>query len=115
LRFSHYLTRCDQEVAAVTVLKLRKSAQLTLPTEIREALKVGEGDYLEAELVEGGVMLRPVDIVRREEASERIRATVATVRPMPEQARKSQTQQEAEIQAAVDEVRSDYAAERRGS
>ena len=52
----------------MTVLKLRKSAQLTLPAEIREALKVGEGDYLEAEVVEGGVMLRPVSIVRREEA-----------------------------------------------
>ena len=98
----------------MTVLKLRKSAQLTLPAEIREALKVGEGDYLEAELVEGGVMLRPVSIVRREEAWQRIRGAMATVRPMPEQARKSQAQQEAEIQAVVDEVRSDYAAERRG-
>lgn len=99
----------------MTVLKLRKSAQLTLPAEIREALKVGEGDYLEAELVEGGVMLRPVSIVRREGAWERIRAAMATVRPTPEQAGKSQEQLEAEIQAVVDEVRQDYAAERRGS
>jgi AbrB family looped-hinge helix DNA binding protein len=99
----------------MTVLKLRKSAQLTLPAEIREALDVGEGDYLEAELVEGGVMLRPVSIVRREAAWQRIRRAMATVRPTSEQGRKSQTQQEAEIQAVVDEVRSDYAAERRGS
>lgn len=55
-------------MTSMTVLKLRKSAQLTLPAEIREALKVGEGDYLEAELVDGGVMLRPVSIVRREAA-----------------------------------------------
>ncbi len=99
----------------MTVLKLRKSAQLTLPAEIREALNVGEGDYLEAELVEGGVMLRPVSVVRREAAWQRIRGAMATVRPTATQARKSQTQQEAEIQAVVDEVRSDYAAERRGS
>ena len=99
----------------MTVLKLRKSAQLTLPAEIREALQVGEGDYLEAELVEGGVMLRPVSIVRREAAWARIRAAMATVRPTLEQAGKPQAQQEAEIQAVVDEVRRDYAAERRGS
>lgn len=97
----------------MTVLKLRKSAQLTLPAEIREALKVGEGDYLEAELVPGGVLLRPVDIVRREAAWQRIRDAMATVRPTPEQAAKPQEEQEADIQAIVDEVRRDYAAERR--
>lgn len=99
----------------MTVLKLRKSAQLTLPAEIREALKVGEGDYLEAELVEGGVMLRPVSIVRREAAWARMRAAMATVQPTAEQATKPQALQEAEIQAVVDEVRQDYAAERRRS
>jgi AbrB family looped-hinge helix DNA binding protein len=52
----------------MTLVKLRKSAQLTLPTEIREALKLAEGDYLEAEIVQGGVLLRPVDVVRREAA-----------------------------------------------
>ncbi|MEZ5863208.1 MAG: AbrB/MazE/SpoVT family DNA-binding domain-containing protein [Geminicoccaceae bacterium] len=52
----------------MTLVKLRKSAQLTLPTEIREALQLAEGDYLEAEIVQGGVLLRPVDVVRREAA-----------------------------------------------
>lgn len=99
----------------MTVLKLRKSAQLTLPAEIRDALEVGEGDYLEAELVEGGVMLRPVSIVRREAAWRRIRGAMATVRPTPEQAGKSQEQQEAEIQAVIDEVRRDHAGDRRRS
>ena len=99
----------------MTVLKLRKSAQLTLPAEIRDALKVAEGDYLEAELVEGGVMLRPVSIVRREAAWQRIRDAIATVRPTPEQAAKPLEKQEAEIQAVVDEVRRDHAADRRRS
>lgn len=99
----------------MTVLKLRKSAQLTLPAEIREALKVAEGDYLEAELVEGGVMLRPVSVVRRDAAWERIRGAMATVRPTTTQSTKPREQQEAEIQAELDEVRRDYAAERRRS
>lgn len=96
----------------MTVLKLRKSAQLTLPAEIREALQIGEGDYLEAELVDGGVMLRPVSIVRREAAWQHIRDAMATVRPTPAQAAKPLEEQEAEIQAIVDEVRRAYAAER---
>jgi AbrB family looped-hinge helix DNA binding protein len=99
----------------MTILKLRKSAQLTLPAEIRDALQVGEGDYLEAELVEGGVMLRPVDIVRREAAWQRIRGAMASVRPIAAQASKPLEQQEAEMQAELDVVRRDYAAERRRS
>ena len=58
----------------MTLVKLRKSAQLTLPTEIREALKLAEGDYLEAEIVPGGVLPRPVDVVRREAAGTPRRA-----------------------------------------
>ena len=97
----------------MTLVKLRKSAQLTLPTEIREALDVGEGDYLEAELVEGGVLLRPVDVVRREAAWRRIEEAMASVRPTPEQAAKPLDEQEKEILELVEEARRDYAAERR--
>ena len=88
----------------MTVLKLRKSAQLTLPAEIREALKVGEGDYLEAELVEGGVMLRPVSIIRREEAWEDLLRLVEEPKwVMPPTM--TPDQEEAEIFAIVEEYR----------
>ena len=56
----------------MTVVKIRKAAQITLPTKLRKALKVEEGDYLEAELVEGGVLLRPVAVVDRGTAWRRI-------------------------------------------
>jgi AbrB family looped-hinge helix DNA binding protein len=75
----------------MTLVRLRRAAQLTLPQDIREAARLKEGDYLEAEVTDAGILLRPVNIASRE--------------PTPEQ--------EAEILAAVDEVRAIHAAQRR--
>ena len=52
----------------MTLVRLRERAQITLPQEVRDALKVKQGDYLDAELVEGGVLLRPMAVVDREAA-----------------------------------------------
>ena len=75
----------------MALVRLRRAAQITLPTEIRRAARLKEGDYLEAELTEAGILLRPVRVDRRE--------------PTPEQ--------EAEILSVVDQERKTYAAERR--
>ncbi len=75
----------------MTLVKLRRAAQITLPLEIRRAARLEEGDYLEAEVTQAGILLRPVRVDRRE--------------PSPEQ--------EAEILAVVDQERKAYAKERR--
>jgi AbrB family looped-hinge helix DNA binding protein len=76
----------------VALVKIRRAAQITLPRDIREAARLEEGDYLEAEVTEAGaILLRPVSIAGRE--------------PTPEQ--------EAEILAAVDEARAFHADHRR--
>ena len=56
----------------MSLVKIRRAAQITLPSDIRQALGIKEGDYLEAELVEGGVMLKPVAVVDRETARRRL-------------------------------------------
>ena len=77
---------------SMTLVKLRRAAQISLPLAIREAARLEEGDYLEAEVTEAGaILLRPVSIAGRE--------------PTPEQ--------EAEILAAVDEARVFHASKRR--
>ncbi len=78
----------DQLMALV---KVRRAAQITLPREIRDAAHLEEGDYLEAQLTNEGILLRPVRIGSRE--------------PSPEQ--------EAEILAVVNQERKAYAAPRR--
>ena len=57
----------------MTIIKIRERAQITLPAEVRRALKVESGDYLEAEVVEGGLMLKPVALVDRETAKARLK------------------------------------------
>lgn len=75
----------------MTLVKLRRAAQITLPMEIRQAARIKEGDYLEAEVTEAGILLRPVRVDRREPSAA----------------------EEAEILSVVDEERKTYAAERR--
>ena len=76
----------------MALIKVRPSAQITLPRKIRDAARLRDGDYLEAEVTENGViLLRPVSIGRRE--------------PTPEQ--------ETEILSVADEERKAYANERR--
>jgi AbrB family looped-hinge helix DNA binding protein len=60
----------DKEMALV---KLLRGGQLTLPAETRKALRLKEGDYLEAEVTEGGVLLKPVAVVDRRKAWRKIR------------------------------------------
>jgi AbrB family looped-hinge helix DNA binding protein len=74
------------ELAQMTLMRVRKAAQLTLPADVRRALNVQEGDFLEAVVVEGGVLLKPVAMVEREGAWQRIvRATsqVKDLEPNP--------------------------------
>ena len=56
----------------MALLKLRRAAQITLPAELRRQFHLAEGDYLEAEAVKEGILLRPVSIIEREHARKRL-------------------------------------------
>lgn len=73
------------------LVRIRRAGQITLPREVREAMNLGEGDYLAPRFTKGGVLLRPV-IVRSREPS---------------------AAQEAEILDVVNQERRKYAKERR--
>ena len=56
---------------AMSLVRLRRAAQITLPHDIRDAARLKEGDYLEVEVTESGtIMLKPVNISRREPTAE---------------------------------------------
>lgn len=95
----------------MTLVRVRERGEITLPRELQEALKVREGDTLEAEAVEGGILLKPVSAA--EAAWQRIEQAMASVRPTPEQAAKPIEVQEQEILEVVHEVRREYAEELR--
>jgi AbrB family looped-hinge helix DNA binding protein len=97
----------------MALVRVRRRGEITLPRELQEALAIREGDTLEAEAVEGGVLLKPVSAAERKAARERIEQAMASVRPTAKQAAKPIEVQEQEIQEVVDEVRREYAEELR--
>ena len=97
----------------MTIIKIRERAQITLPADVRRALKVGEGDYLEAEVVEGGLMLKPVALVDRETARARVKEAMDTVRYIGPQPEPSDDEVMEEAVQAVKETRKELARERR--
>ena len=81
----------------MTLVRVRGRGEITLPRELQEALAIREGDTLEAEAVEGGVLLKPVSAAERKAAWERIEQAMASVCPMAEQAAKPIEVEEQEI------------------
>ena len=89
----------------MSLVRVRRLAQITLPAEMRRALNVQEGDYLEAEIVGDGVLLKPVAVVERERAWQRIadvKSRVRDLKPNPDQ---TAAESEEEIAEAVKEFR----------
>jgi antitoxin PrlF len=78
----------------MTRTTLRAKGQLTLPDEIRKALKLQEGDQLEAEVTETGeVILRPLATVDRSQAWFWTPEWQAGEREATEQARRGEGEQ----------------------
>jgi len=52
----------------MALLKILRSSQITLPAELRRQFGLAEGDYLEAQAVKEGILLKPVNVVERQRA-----------------------------------------------
>ena len=102
----------EEDDSRMALLKLKRAAQITIPAELRKQFHLEEGDYLEAEAVENGILLKPVSIVEREKAWQDIqeaRATVVDREPNPQQ---SSQQKEEEIARWVKDARKKHAKRR---
>jgi AbrB family looped-hinge helix DNA binding protein len=51
---------------AITIM--RKKGQITLPSEVRKAARLEEGDPVEVELVDEGILLRPKKVIDASQA-----------------------------------------------
>jgi AbrB family looped-hinge helix DNA binding protein len=100
-----YEIRNFAEKQDMTLMRVRRLAQLTLPAEVRRALNVQEGDYLEAEIVKEGVLLKPVAVVQRRRAWQKIEEVTSRVRDMKPGPRKSNKEEEEEIAESIKEFR----------
>lgn len=92
----------------MALVRLLRGGQVTLPAELRQKLQVKEGDYLEAEVVENGMLLKPVAFVSREQAWKAIREAQQSVRYIGPEPRPSLEDEEEQIYEIVREFREDH-------
>ena len=69
IRKSVFLTSCLYKIlmkkSMTTLVKLQRKGQMTLPSEMRAAIGVAEGDRLEATVQRGKIILSPTLVIDR--------------------------------------------------
>jgi AbrB family looped-hinge helix DNA binding protein len=98
----------------MALLRVKQKAQITLPAALRKQFNLQEGDYLEAEAVDNGILLKPVSIINRKQARQELRAVLDQVHAKLPPSDRSPTEQEEDITRIIKELRQeDHASERR--
>ena len=92
----------------MALVRLLRGGQVTLPAELRQKLQVKEGDYLEAEVVENGMLLKPVAFVSRERAWKAIREAQQSVHYIGPEPRPSPEDEEEQIYEIVRAFRENH-------
>ena len=102
-----------EEQTVMALLKLKRAAQITIPADLRKKFNLHEGDYLEAEAVEGGILLKPVTVMERKQAGDELLKLLDRVHAKLPPSDKSPKEQEEEITRIIKEMRKEDAAKRR--
>ena len=66
--------------AAISLIRIVRNGQITLPAEVRKTLMVKEGDYLEASLVNGKVVLTLVSVIDRDKTDQNLDEVLSRVK-----------------------------------
>ena len=71
-------------------ITVRPKFRVTIPAKLRRDIDLREGDVTEASILDGGIRLRPMDVVDRGAAADRIAANHAAVGPSSEDVGRSE-------------------------
>lgn len=93
-------------------VKVRRAGQITLPVELREQFALEEGAYLEAEAVQGGILLKPMAVVERAQARDELQELLARVHAQQPPTGQTPLEQEEEIAQMIKDFRRDHAQDR---
>jgi AbrB family looped-hinge helix DNA binding protein len=97
------------EKAIMALVRMLRGGQVTLPAEARKALKLNAGDYLDLEVANGTLTLKPVTVIDRAEADRQLDDILSRVEYIGPQPRPS----EDEVMV-TDEIRATRAARAKG-
>jgi AbrB family looped-hinge helix DNA binding protein len=95
----------QEREADMSLVKIKRFAQVTLPPDVRKKFNLNEGDYLEAEAVDEGILLKPVTVVERKKAWSRLFEVLDNVEERKPKSRKSSKKEEEEIARMVKDYR----------
>lgn len=96
----------------MSLVKVKRFAQVTLPPDLRKRFNLAEGDYLEAEAVEEGILLKPVAVVERKKAWDRVFKVVKRVHAKQPPSKLPAKEQEEEIAREIKALRKKHASRR---
>ena len=94
------------------LVKLRRAGQITLPAELREQFALEEGAYLEAEAVQGGILLKPMAVIERAKAWQRVLDAMGKVVDTAPKPGQTPQEQEEEIAEMIKAFRREHAQDR---
>lgn len=60
------------------LVTVKRKYQVVIPQELRDELSIGEGDVLEAEVIDGKIVYTPKQVIDRDVAFEEMRAIAKT-------------------------------------
>ena len=96
----------------MALLKLKRHAQVTIPANLRKQFNLEEGDYLEVEATTAGILLKPVSVVEREQAWDKVIEVMEHVHAKQPSSEQRPEEQEAEIATIVKASRRKHAKRR---
>ena len=102
----------SEEYSQMALVRLKRAAQITLPAELRKRFNLEEGDYLEAEAVAEGILLKPIAVIDRQHARQTLREVLDRVHAKLPPSEKSSLEEEEEITRIIKELRREDAASR---
>lgn len=74
------------------LVTVKPKFQVTIPARLRKGINLHEGDVMEATIVGDGILLRPMDVVDRNAATDRIAAAFAAAAPSDDDAGRSEAE-----------------------
>lgn len=89
----------------MALLRILRAGQITLPSELRKQFHLIENDYVEAQAVKEGILLKPVTVVEREKAWNNVFAAMKSVKDKKPQRKQTPREQEEEITQLVKDAR----------
>ena len=72
------------------LVTIKPKFQVTIPAKLRRGINLREGDIMEATVIGDGILFRPMEIVNRSAAADRVAAGFAATRQSSEDVRRTE-------------------------